>query len=431
MRPLTKCGNQSGQSIVEVLIASSILTISALGLTSSLVNLGQSKKKSEQVSYVLALESSIASALSDSSSYSEAQRASFRAGTVPADLRMNLQLPNSPTGTLSVQRGQLIYLDTQLQACAGFDEECIYSFEFEVRNKNELEPLLPVTFGVAYRIEMRSEDSLPLAVGADRPFDAVEDFELEIPPAVYRIRDQNGCADDELFVIGLNRASGAVQCIKRPTNSCAANEVVTGYRVGTTADLRLQLQLECQAVTANVTCPAKYSLQSISMSGYTLNGQCIYAGTEDGDFGSNIISGNVGQANMLACPEDYSVDSSSTCSIQQLSNVTADCMYNRHPPVQGAIENGGPWDDPDIPGTQLCPRRAFVTHNPVPTLHMVENLSTGVTLLPVTRSGRNISCQISVPQAVCGATYSGRITYQPQCDLDAGFRPTQNATSGL
>lgn len=392
------------------------------------MSLGQSKKKAEQVSYVLALESSIASAIADSSSYTESQRELLRAGQVPSDLQLNVQLPNSPSGTFSAQRGQVVFLNTSLSSCGELDGvDCIYSFQFEVKNKNELLPSLPVTFGVAYQIQMQVENALPLSVGSEAPFDDISDYELEIPPSVYRVRDENGCADDELFVVGLNRLTGSVNCIKRPTNSCATNEVMTGYIVGTNPSLQLQLQVRCQPIQAQVTCPSKYSLQSISLSGYVLSGQCTYAGNEEDSYGSDIVTTSVGQATISACPEDYSVSTASLCEVVRLSNTTANCMYNRYPPVFAAWTSaGGPWAN----GAQLCSQRRRVTHDPVPTVHMVEDLSTGVRAIS-TRAGRNMNCQLEVPLAVCGASYSGRVSYFPQCSLDAGFRPTVPASTSF
>lgn len=423
---------QTGQSLVEILIAVSILSISALGLTGSIVHLGQSKKKAEQVSYILALESSIAASMADSSNYTDEQKQMLREGTVPNDLALNLQLPNSPTDTLRIQRGQRAFLSSQLEICDEIDRvDCIYSFQFEVVNKRSLDPLLPETFGLAYRIELQSENTIPSVIGVELPSEEVEDYELEIPPAVYRLNNENGCADDELFVIGLSRLTGQVSCIKKPTNSCAANEVMTGYTVGLTSTFpaSLQLQVRCQPVVANVSCPEKYSLQSLSVSGYNLNGTCTYAGTA-AETGSELFRPlNLSYGEALACPEDYSVPSATTlCGFETLNNNIGTCSFIGSWSANVNVQNGS-WPDPSNPAA-TCSQRITTTWSPVNTT-VEENLSTGVRVQE-SRSGRGVSCRLEIPQRTCpGSSYSGRLTLLPTCLLNPPFVSAIPASTSL
>jgi type II secretory pathway pseudopilin PulG len=423
----------SGQSFVEVVVATAILAISALGISGSLISLGKAKSRTDQITQAVTIESAIIAALSDQNNYSESVRTALRSGTIPNDLTLSLHLPIRPAGLapLALQVGSPLFLDRQLNPCAPSDNpSCIHQVNFDVRNASIPGAITPI-YRVAYSIQTQAPDALPLQLGATFPFQSTAAYTSEIPPSMYMTRQQNTCDDTEAFVTGVDRATGRVICAKRPVQACADNQVVTGFTVVRNVQGENQIQLVCENVQGALSCEPHFSLQGASASGLSLQGSCIYSGRETESWPTDIVGGSGNSPGLIeaeACPQNY--EPINGCTFVQTANTPANCSYiSGYAPNYGNWETGS-WQNPANPA-QICTQRRQVTHTAVMGT-ATHDLSQHVAVIQLSPTGgpRNHRCQLRVPVSECGATWQGYLRYTPTCRLQPPFRNPQPATQG-
>src|SRR6185312_7621318 len=113
---------QGGFSLIEALIGAALISVTALGLGSSINHLMQSHGRSKLISLAISTESALVNAVQDPSNYTTLQ-----AGQPPPS-NFQLQVVVDPTNNkyFTISPAQTLYLDENWQPCSGFsDRNCL------------------------------------------------------------------------------------------------------------------------------------------------------------------------------------------------------------------------------------------------------------------------------------------------------------------
>ena len=211
---------QKGFTLVEVLIASVIVSVSVLGLSTSLVGLGHSRKKSVAVSNSIAIENALVAAITDINSYEEGNtdakakelQRTLAQGSLPQSLTLKLKFNNITVDVALTSSSPAVTLfDENLNLCfGGFSKVCPYKLTLQSRSGANRQ------YEVIYQIEVHQDLAVVQPSGTAKNPDGTYKDPLAIPVELYKPGFKNACDKDETSAIGMDPVTGEVNCIKKP-----------------------------------------------------------------------------------------------------------------------------------------------------------------------------------------------------------------------
>jgi hypothetical protein len=211
-----------GFGVIESLVAMGVLGVAAMLLASVFKDVDVNTRKARLVSTMVALESSIISALEDKDNF-QSRAAQFeaasRGGPVPVfELKsFDLVVAKQPS------RGAPIFFDSEGKACAAGSSRCEISVEFDMKGSGG-------ALQAAYRIALvgaAAQQVKTAALGGS--FRDPIDYVLAVPSKNFRDPAKSGCAPG--IARGMNKLTGEVLCwdVALPTERCAAGEIMRGF----------------------------------------------------------------------------------------------------------------------------------------------------------------------------------------------------------
>jgi hypothetical protein len=228
----------------ELLFAIAIVSLGALALASSIVEVQNSELASKTTFAVVSLDRALAGELVRAANYTdETTKVALRSGSVPPSLQFNVATPAG--SSVVVRPNETIYLDRAFRKCTTYPlSECGY----KIRLGLEAHP-------PAFSYEVSSafnEAALSLSRTGRN--------EWVIPRSFYR--DSRRVACDTRREVGLTGlvSSDRYECIGRPQKSCPRGTLAKGLVVDASSGA---LELDCGAPSRVARCPAFYSLASV------------------------------------------------------------------------------------------------------------------------------------------------------------------------
>lgn len=227
----------------ELVFAIAIVSIGALALASSIVEVQTSELASATTLSVVSLDRSLAGELVRAANYAdETTKAVLRSGSVPPSLQFNVA---TPAGAVAIRPNETVYLDRAFRKCTTYPiGECGYKIRLGLESH-------PPAF--SYEVSsVFNEAALSLARTGRN--------EVVIPRSFYR--DPRRVVCDTRREVGLTGlvSSDRYECLGRPQKSCPRGTLPKGLVVDAASGA---LELDCGAPSKVARCPAFYSLASV------------------------------------------------------------------------------------------------------------------------------------------------------------------------
>jgi len=324
----------------------------------------------------LRLESQLITGLQDGENYRGDMSKVMRDNKKPEGLAIL-----SPEKIAIARVGSTLTLDVNGRPCVG--PACAITSKFDIK-------CFVGICRAAYQIEMNpavlKTSVAPLGAPSWPPTPA--DYTQLIGYDLYRDGEESAkCQAGELFVAGLNRGNGAVDCVRAPSRKLASNQIAKSVAFDTTTGA---LEFNTQNIRPLV-CPAKYVAQSVRPSSLekTPEGTCVYRyrkelpWMEPWPTGATSVSGNF-------CPkEDYEAVPTGACTVR-ITKTTPGLCYKK-------CTNDG--------GTSSYECNYNV--DPDTSHRIVQNVS-----------GPNVSCQmIRTGTQKCGANFEAEVLWSGTCRI--------------
>jgi len=370
--------NEQGDTLVAVLLAGLLLGGAALGASAIVKFMRSQSEFSHVTGTAIAIESAIVSSLQRPEVYSDAAAEAMRRGESPASLELKMQKDGAPLVVASVSNDRSF--NEQGAPCVGND--CAVKVQLALACEISL-------CRAAYRIEFNATKIKPAlpALGASVWPPLPADFTQVINFDLYRRQDsRTNCADTDLFVAGMSRDSGAVNCVRPMTRTIGATEIAKTlrYRADTNS-------MEFDTVSLKKgQCPPKYVAQQLSPRSFETSpaGTCVYRYQKELPWmqtwpaAAENVSGRF-------CPNvDYEAVGSGSCSMRIVSQTNGYC------PATCTDEKGNSYD---------CSYSV-----PPDTSHTIQQ----------SVSGPNVSCALlKTGTQRCGASWTGAVQWSGVCKI--------------
>lgn len=382
--------NTFGFSLIEVLMASVIVSASVLCLSSLLLKLKIATVKSTTLITAVAIEDSLTQALKNETSYSLTNKINMRAGLWPQDVVLSLKsqyfsdisLPALPNAINSVCFDKA----ATVCSCTSYSENCPLRLDLQIRLTNG-------QFQYAYQVAVHPNVAVVANLGSKHP-DGFhpDDFKFQIPENTYRFSSSQSCRPGDAAINGMIRDTGEVLCLEKPNlddyeHSCRPGTFPKSLEV-----IKGIVSFRCSEQTQTVYCPdPNFVLQTLNPasleSGEKKSATCRMV-TEETSVYKTQIFGDATDAGSISgevCPESYV--SKSICTVKEIESIAGSC------PTSVA---GDPVPEP--------PKKNFTPN--------------------FTESGRNVTnCQVIIPGQRCGAIWKAKVVLQVRCVLN----PTMSA----
>lgn len=333
---------QAGDTVVTLLIAVGLVASAAVAGAAIVKYMRIESEFSRTTGTALAVESFLLTALQRVESYSPAHLDKLRAGQSPDGLRFELE--RNGEKSLVAQVGTRLDLTADGNLCTS--PPC--ALHTDVRFK-----CTGSVCRAAYRIDIDQEVtkiSLP-PLGAEKWPPREEDYTQLINFEIYRrVEAGADCAPGELFVGGMNRASGAVLCVRSTARRLAGNEIAKGVKYSAATQ---SLELKGQALKTGV-CPPKYVAQSVRPTSLdsTPDGTCVYRSKKEVPW-MKPWPANAESVSGRFCPEiDYEAVGDGNCEVvvvssnhgtcaktcQDAKGIAYDCSYTVPPDTSHTLQ---------------------------------------------------------------------------------------------
>jgi type II secretory pathway pseudopilin PulG len=373
--PLAICTDRAGFSLIEALIGAALISITALGLGSSINHLMQSREKSQMVSMSIQTESALVNAIQDPANYAGVMEALQHDGNPPSNFQLQVMVDPSSDKSFSIRPNQQIYLTDNLQACSSFeDKNCSMMVALSRWGKDVP---IPGQYSFGYSIQTNPHTSnMPPLGSKDTSFASPSDFVLTVP-SLANTGKLVSCGANAVGILGVD-SLGQALCLYYSDNksNCKADEIPKGFQV--TADPanphRYYLNFKCVTMRRIVCAKPDYSfenfnpvaLDSTGTSGNSAVGKCVYIGQPT----SNLITvnGTDGMTVSQLCAANY-VAAAPSCAKGAVTGTNATCSDG----------------------------------------HVLVANTSGVTA-QMTNNGTNLVCQAVIPQQQCCADDPSRCT---------------------
>lgn len=396
------------------MIASLVVAFSFIILSSSLVYLGRSKEKTELTSSLVSLESQIQNALANPENYPANVREQLSDGQVPS---FNILVKNNDGTTWPLPASGTAYVSKNYQPCGGFaEDDCWYQVNMNFTFLGS-EPSFSYNIQINPAVVQRTPlSTMQIATSGQ------DDYQMRVPSDFYKTEMDNNCAD-EVAVRGLNRATGVVNCIRRPSSASACAPGTFPKRLYVEND---ELKLECSPPAPAIACPPNYSISRIETQLLDRGtaqaqplGQCQWTARPTGTAPGGVISG--GAISGEVCPINYYL--TSRCSGPHNVRSSRGICRKHHTeyPEEVCVTSGS-----GTSTTQTC-----TTDPPYDVDDTYEFDAAAGSLVDRTpANGRNIDCAIVVPAQGCPGDCNDGCT-PPTWDADAHFQATCQLNPGI
>ncbi len=281
--------NEAGVSFIESLAAAGIFSIAITGLSISLVQMGKARSRLAVVNGAIALQGYVIDAISRNSSYTDSPtvRAQWQAGNETGmAFSINYVDANTNPRTVSFTPNEEKFFNKDLEPCVGgfANDGCTIKAVIDFNPFGAGTPASPRFWKAAYRIITNPNLDIPVGYfgsatdAPSTPFD-VSDYRLAVPDLSNKTANVAACdpANNDVAVMGINRDSGAVTCLKRgpasnPNYVCPVGMLATKLVVVDGNQLVPDCSPSGQTVVPptslvtmrQFTCPGDYALQTIS-----------------------------------------------------------------------------------------------------------------------------------------------------------------------
>jgi hypothetical protein len=348
-------------SLSELIFSVVIVSLGALALGFSILEVERSQLASKTIFSVVSLDAELAHQLSDIHNYQDpSTKRALRSARLPASLIFNLKL-KLPSGVfaIAIRPNETLTLDRSFQKCAGYPiGDCRYKL------KVTLEQHPP-----AFSYEVSS--AFPEAALSLERFGRNK---VIIPRSAYRDPTQVAC--DPRQDIGLSglASSDRYDCISRPSQTCARGTLPKSLLINPETH---SLEFECGKPSKVVRCPANYSLNRVDTrtlddDGGSKKAVCVRT-TAAVAYPVRQTAPAIRLAGR-ACPADYKSDS--TCTMVNVKRQIGHCGTGVAQPVAGK-------------------------------LRFSQNKQLGM-----------VDCGVDLQNQVCGAIWEGEAQLKIKCVLD-------------
>ncbi len=335
--------NEQGVTFVETLVAAGIFAIAVTGLSVSLVELGKSRQKVNAANAAVALQSYLASSLTDVDSYPTdvATRNTIASGTSGALVFTLNYTDFNGTATAVTLSGGIApvpysaYFTRDLVPCAPdfSNADCVVLARIDFTTEAVSGALNVQTGAAVTRYEWRAayhvstNPTADVGIGyfganlnppATAAF-ALADYKISLSDLANKFSggaDSNVAQCDmatEVAVRGMDRDSGQIWCIQRPNpaETCPGGRLPRKMILDTATN---RLRLDCMNGTGaeyveprTFTCPNDYTLQSgltgrmffrWNVADTVVPPECVLRSATTEDFNYNLFSGYSGEPNL-------------------------------------------------------------------------------------------------------------------------------------
>ncbi|RYZ95130.1 MAG: hypothetical protein EOP11_25415, partial [Proteobacteria bacterium] len=322
--------NQRGDSLITVMIASSVLGGAAL-MAGSIMKLGKKEADFSTVTgTVLAVESQLILGLRSATTYDSSATASLRAGGSINGVSINMQKNSASVRIASI--GSAVTLDRKGDTCTG--APCAITTNVDVR-------CVSGTCRAAYQILVNAAVAgtpIPPIGSAVWPPIYPRDYDTVISYDIYKRQDaDNVCPAGELFVSGMNRHTGKVTCVRRSTRTLASNQIAK--KVEYDSSTRAMEFVGQNLVSA--TCPAKYRLRAASPGSWESSAggsECIYRYKKSVPWMTAWPGGSASVTGQFCPSQDYRAANGAGCRAVVVSRQNGKC------PLACANPDGSTYD---------------------------------------------------------------------------------------
>lgn len=397
--------NEFGFSIPEMIIASALVIMAMLGVSSTVYQLGKGSNKNRMVSSAFALETLIVSA-TQNSEYFRTHHPNGNSAQTLADV---LSVGGVPAMQIVDDSGVVIAdtaadktFDSEGRSCTGYPSRvCTIKVSFSLKN---LGTASAPDQRFAYYIEFaKANDVLATQAMGQRSGTTTFTNQDYLTPINYmffeRSNQVEGCtvgSGNSLVITGMDRDTGQVTCAKYPSVSLGAGQISKGL---TYDQVRNELQVKGVAAK-KYTCPQNYMLTGVNMKNLEPNAvlgtapRCRFVGPTSYTNSASSVHGG----SWIPCAPFYEI-SGPSCTSGGSSLVRAPSCSPATRPVGysgGQVIYGS---DPLTPNMN-----AYSISGPT-----------------VDASKKKMDCVVSYSPQYCGAVIQTTVVFNTTCQRIAGI----------
>lgn len=404
-----------GYSLVELLIAVAILSVSGLAFAWAFSQLAKNNTRLSLTSAVTSIEASLSSELLDEANYPTAVRRELKDGLLPPP-SLKFQLTGETMGSnfsVALLPGRPVGLTSQLQVCNAFpSSDCPIQLLLAIAKSGS-------GFAYAYRIQAQHPSVALNYTGAGAGLAASSsnfvpaDYTVAIPLEYYLETMLLECPANSLAVKGIDTATGNVICISQPTVACPDKRLPKRIEYVQASN---SIELTCGSTIQTAACPPDYFLNSIdtrTLDGGIKTGTCVY-------HKASAISGpSLGPSRRIAgqvCPAGYR--SQSSCFIVNASSASGTnpnwCYvwdYNCGSASGSYQSSVGTWH-------RTIPKDLCTSQGP-----RIFPANSGNAVLTENSPPGYADCSLHLRQQDWGATWAGQVQLNIRCVLDTAAIP--------
>lgn len=364
--------------MVTVLIAAGIIGGAAVG-AGALMKFGKAQSSfSAATGAAFRVESHLISALQAPDTYKGSVGESLRRNESPTGLGIRMQYPDG-----SVASSFTVGADTKI----GFDgKPCVKDCPLTTRLEFKC---IAGICRAAYQVEFDQavvKSAIP-PLGANKWPPQANDYTQAISFELFRRLDENSkCAPGELFVSGLDRSTGAVQCVRTTSRRLPASQIAKAveYSAATGA-----LEFRVQDLRSMV-CPEKYVAQRVRPGSMETSpeGTCVYRYKKQLPWMAPWPTGAASVSGRFCPAQDYEAIGTGSCTVQVTSSTNGYC------PATCTDAQGASYDC----SYSVAPTIAYDIQQSV--------------------SGPNVSCSFTkTGSQQCGASWEGQVVWGGNCRI--------------
>jgi type II secretory pathway pseudopilin PulG len=286
LRDVIRRSSDRGFSLVEGLVATAIMATTVAGTGGFSTYLVKQSRRSQRLNSAIALQSLVQNELVNREQYQltgdatrDAQVNAINAGQA-STAYTGFPLRNGTGGAIA-RVNQRTYHHTmdlydQSGPCAGPSDQCQVYVDLDLYCADVARSGCTAAYRVG--LDADANDVTPGALGApNRPPTtaglrnslmtfAEDDYSLVLGRDLFTLMDASdpgtscNAANEEIFITGVNRVTGEVSCLKKPSAPCPDQQVAHGVRA-----VNGRLEFACHPLGA-VKCPPDYVFQKLDLA---------------------------------------------------------------------------------------------------------------------------------------------------------------------
>ena len=420
--------NAKGFSLVEGMIAASLVVASAVALGNAIMATYQSREKALIVSDAMELDSIVVNSLQNVNSFIT-YVPMLKLGNLE-QFKIDFRLSSPTWGGGQLQIGNTKFRKDKSVCTNCSEQEWAYRLVLDVAM---LSPPPNVAYGFAYHIEANGQTSTMGSLGfptTDGVHFALSSYKMMIPETLFS--QSLRCAADGIIASGVDLTTGQMHCWKQPNipgDHCAAGSIPIGLQI--VAD---RIAFKCLPMRS-LGCDDLYVVNRLSPSTLglltatpTLAGSCVFIAQDSVPAKSNPATANIGQGvtgtTLIGgelygtfCPQGYrAVIEECTAILGATATTPSRCPtgYPNSCPtsVQDPAVPDGAWygaaatyDGPLVSPVIPAPQDRIVKGD-------------GSTIYdPLSPNLNKAFCRLNNPVQAGGAGWSGNVRMRVRCDL--------------